>query len=177
MEKEGIRISIHENRLKDYFNLYFVLVKVPAIVMMIFIPLAIALATFGTITGKITALLCILLYVLGGICSAYLIMFNIIFPIRAHKSSKQLDLEESAIFLFEDKIKFHSVFDLVKDGKKKHYEDDNQYPIVAFKKIKDKKDKFLFVTKKEYGNYAFFIWKEKLDEKSLELIKSYFPNK
>ena len=45
------------------------------------------------------------------------------------------------------------------------------------KKIKEKKDKFLFITNKEYGSYAFYLWKKNMDEKALEIVRSKLTKK
>ena len=175
MKKETgsiIKLNREHMKLKNYMSLYFSLVKIAAIVMLVFIPLAIALGVYGMITGRIYAILCVLLLSLAGICSLYLIMFNIVFPVRYYKVSKKLDMENSYISVFEDKISFHSVYDLENGKSKNHYEDNNEYAYESFKKIKEKKDRFLFITKKEFGSYAFYLWKDNMDEKSLEIVKS-----
>lgn len=179
MKKEGsvIKLSKENIKLKNYMGLYFSLVKIAAIVMLVFIPLAIALGVFGMLTSKIEALLCVLLLSLAGICSLYLIMFNIIFPVRSYKAAQKLDIENSYITVFEDKIAFHSVYDLEGKKGKNHYEDNSEYVFESFKKIKEKKDKFLFITNKEYGSYAFYLWKKNMDENALEIVRSKLTKK
>ena len=163
-----IKLSDHPNTLGNYARLYFSLVFVAALLMIIFIPVAIGLGIWGMITDIFMDLLCIALFALSGIFLAYLIMFNIIAPIRAFVTSKKLSQDESTITIYENCISFCSVYTL--DGKV--IKDEKSYEFDCYKKIKDKKDRFLFVSKKEYGNFAFYIWKDTLDEKSLNLIQS-----
>ena len=176
-EGSVVKLNKENLKLKNYMSLYFSLVKVAAIIMMIFIPLAIALGIFGMVTEKIMAILCVALLSLAGICLLYLIMFNIVLPLRSYKAAKKLDYEKSYITVYSDKISFHSVYDLEGEQGKNHYEDNSEYVYESFKRIKEKKNNFLFITKKEYGSYAFYLWKANMDEKALEVVRSRITKK
>ena len=177
LEGSIVKLNKENLKLKNYMSLYFSLVKVAAIIMMIFIPLAIALGIFGMVTEKIMAILCVALLSLAGICLLYLIMFNIVFPLRSYKAAQKLDYEKSYITVYSDKIAFHSVYDLEGGQGKNHYEDNSEYVYESFKRIKEKKNNFLFITKKEYGSYAFDLWKANMDEKALEIVRSRITKK
>ena len=171
-EKKPFVLKAHKNTFKNYLRMYFSLVKIPAIIMLCYIPVGISLGVWGAVSGSLHSLLCILFIVLSGICIAYLVMFNLLTPIRANKSSQKIDYEKSFIYVYGDKISFHSEYKLEVDGKKKTYVDEGDYQFEGFKKIKEFNDRFIFISKKEFGRYAFYLWKESMDEDCLKLIQS-----
>ena len=167
-----IKLSQHPNKLSNYFSLYFRIVMVLAIIMIVFIPAAIGIGIWNMLSGNIHPVLSIFLFVFSGIFLFYLIAFNIIAPIRSYKGLQKLDLEESTIALYSDRAIFHSVYDFKTKEKHEHFKDDREYPFVCFQTIKEEKNRFFFLTSKQYGRYAFYLWKDTLDEKALEFVKS-----
>ena len=167
-----IKLSDHPNKLSNYFSLYFRIVMPLAIVIMVFIPAAIGIGVWNMLTNAVHAILSIFLFVFSGIFIFYLVMFNIISPFRSYNGLKKLDLDESTITLCFDRVIFHSVYDFKTKDKREHFKDDREYPFACFQTIKEEKNRFFFLTSKQYGRYAFYLWKDTLDEKALELIKS-----
>ena len=143
-----------------------------AIIMIIFIPAAIGIAIWNMLIGDIHPVLSIFLFVFSGIFFFYLIMFNVINPIRSYKGLQKLDLDASTITIYTDRVFFHSVYDFKTKEKREHFKDDREYPFICFQTIKEEKNRFFFLTSKQYGRYAFYLWKDTLDENALEFVKS-----
>lgn len=173
MKDEMIKAKVHKGSYIEYVLLHFEIVKIPSILLLCLSPVFLFFGIWGALTSYIEAIFCILFIVLGAIFAIYVCMFLFVMPLKATKNAKRLDLNESYVGIKNESIYFYSVFTITNEnGKDEKHIDKNECEYGIFKKISDKKDRFFFRSNKQFGNFAFYIWKDTLNDEAIKILES-----